>query len=327
MTSSPPINAEWHALDRPHATVEYCRWADPSSSAGPGPRGVVVIAHGACEHAARYGRFASLLVEDGLVVYGLDHRGHGRTADRHGTVGVARPGGWRAMVDDVIALATRAGEAHPGVPVVLFGHSMGSLLAQRVMQIDGDRYAGVILSGTSGGLEGAAEVVAMLGVIEADEGAEVPSAMFAGIFAGFNERFAGESPDPTGFEWLSRDADEVRRYHEDPWCGGDLSNGFVTDMIAGMAEMWSGGAEEAIPDGLPILLIAGDADPVGDDGESVRALATRYEALGKGPLTVVLYPGARHEVLNETNRDEVHRDLREWIGGRLAPTTAVGSAP
>lgn len=281
----------------------------------------MVIAHGAAEHVARYQRIASLLVDDGLVVYGLDHRGHGRSAADHGIFGVARPGGWVAMVDDLIAVAARAGDAHPGLPMVLFGHSMGSLLAQRVLQVDGDRYAGAILSGTSGGLDDADDVPAMLTGIEAVEGADAPSALFAGMFAGFNDAFRAEVGDPTGFEWLSRDRDEVRAYHADPWCGGDLSNGFVTDMITGMVEMWQPGAEDAIPAGLPILLVAGDADPVGDRGASVRALADRYERLGKGPVTTIIYPGARHEVLNETDRDTVHADLRDWIGHRL------GSAP
>ena len=199
----------------------------------------MVIAHGAAEHVARYQRIASLLVDDGLVVYGLDHRGHGRSAADHGIFGVARPGGWVAMVDDLIAVAARAGDAHPGLPMVLFGHSMGSLLAQRVLQVDGDRYAGAILSGTSGGLDDADDVPAMLTGIEAVEGADAPSALFAGMFAGFNDAFRAEVGDPTGFEWLSRDRDEVRAYHADPWCGGDLSNGFVTDMITGMVEMFA----------------------------------------------------------------------------------------
>lgn len=309
--ASPPDSGTWTSLDRGDAVIEYCCWAGSHP-----PRGVLVIAHGASEHVARYGRFASMLVDDGLVVYGLDHRGHGRSAARHGTFGVARPGGWAAMVDDVIAVAALAEEAHPGLPLILFGHSMGSLVAQRVMQLDGSRYAGVILSGTSGGLDGADEVIAMLTAIEADEGAETPSALFAGMFAGFNEAFAAEDDDPTGFEWLSRDRDEVRAYDEDPWCGGDLSNGFVTDMITGMAEMWRDGAEAAVPDDLPILLVAGNADPVGDRGASVRALAERYETLGKA-VTMILYPDARHEVLNETIRDIVHEDLRAWIGQRL----------
>ncbi|MEZ5168069.1 MAG: alpha/beta hydrolase [Acidimicrobiales bacterium] len=274
---------------------------------------MVLIAHGAAEHVARYSRLAALLVDDGFAVYGIDHRGHGRTAARAGTPGVARPGGWEAMVDDLGALAERIAADRPGVPIVLFGHSMGSLLAQRALQRDDVPYAAVVLSGTSGSLDGADELIAMLQGIEAAEGPDAPSAVFAAMFAGFNEPFATTVADPTGYEWLSRDRDEVAAYVADPWCGGALSNGFVTDMVTGMAAMWEPAAEARIPRDLPILLIAGDADPVGAAGASVRALADRYEAAGRGPITCRLYPEARHELLNETNRDEVHADLRAWL--------------
>jgi alpha-beta hydrolase superfamily lysophospholipase len=303
-----PIEPVWETFDRDDATIEFCRWGD-----SPAPAAVILIAHGASEHAARYTRVASLLVEDGAVVYGIDHRGHGRTADRHGTPGIARPGGWIAMVDDIATLAVILSERHTGVPVALFGHSMGSLLGQRVLQLHGELFAAAVLSGTSGSLEGAEDLVALLQGIEAAEGPDTPSELFAGMFAGFNEPFAAEVEDPTGFEWLSRDRDEVARYVADPWCGGPLSNGFVTDMITGMAAMWKPEQEARIPTDLPILLIAGETDPVGEQGASVRQLADRYETIGKGPVTLRLYPDARHELLNETNRDEIHQDLRAWF--------------
>ena len=298
----------WTPLERPDGPVELARWGDTAPR-----RGTILLAHGASEHAARYQRFAERLIDDGWAVYGIDHRGHGRTADLHGTLGVARPGGWAAMVDDLGAAADHIRAEHPDAPLVLFGHSMGSLLSQRAMQLFGDRFAGVILSGTSGSLEGADDLIAILAGVEEAEGADAPSALFAGMFAGFNEPFAAAVADPTGFEWLSRDRDEVQLYVDDPWSGGDLSNGFVTDMISGMALMWADGAESTIPAGLPILLVAGDQDPVGDNGESVRALAARYESQGLGPIALTLYPDARHELLNETNRHEVEQHLMDWL--------------
>jgi alpha-beta hydrolase superfamily lysophospholipase len=172
-----------------------------------------------------------------------------------------------------------------------------------------------VLSGTSGSLDGADELEAILLAVEEAEGADQPSALFSAMFAGFNEPFAGSTSEPTGFEWLSRDTVEVAAYVDDPWCGGDLSNGFVTDMIRGMATMWDPAAEAQIPRTLPVLLIAGDQDPVGGFGESVRALHDRYDAAGIGPLELRLYRDARHELLNETNRDEVQSDLLDWLGG------------
>jgi alpha-beta hydrolase superfamily lysophospholipase len=308
MTEAAPV-PEWSTLDRPDATIAWCRWPSPTV-----PVGRILIAHGANEHAARYGRFAACARDAGWEVYGVDHRGHGRTAAEHGAVGVARPGGWDGIVDDLIALADLVG-GQDALPLVLFGHSMGSLLAQRVIQLAGDRFAGVVLSGTSGSLDGAAELEAILLAVEEAEGADQPSALFAAMFAGFNEAFVAGTPEPTGFEWLSRDVDEVTIYVDDPWCGGDLSNGFVTDMIRGMAMMWDPAAEATIPRDLPVLFIAGDQDPVGGLGVSVRALHDRYDAAGIGPLVLRLYPGARHELFNETNRDEVHADLLGWLAG------------
>jgi alpha-beta hydrolase superfamily lysophospholipase len=305
MTEHAP-DPEWSTLERPDATIAWCRWPRPAA-----PVGRILVAHGANEHAARYGRFAEFARTAGWEVCGVDHRGHGRTADEHGAFGVARPGGWEAMVDDLIALADHLRD--DGLPLVLLGHSMGSLLAQRVIQLAGDRFAGVVLSGTSGSLDGAAELEAILLTVEEAEGAGQPSALFSAMFAGFNEPFAATTAQPTGFEWLSRDAAEVAIYVEDPWCGGELSNGFVTDMIRGMATMWEPTAEARIPRTLPVLFIAGDQDPVGGFGESVRALHDRYAAEGIGPVTLRLYPDARHELLNETNRDEVHADLLDWL--------------
>lgn len=305
---SPHPVPQWQTLARPDADIEWCRWPTDHAT----PTGGILIAHGASEHAARYSRVAGILNDAGWDVYGIDHRGHGRTAAEHGAPGVARPGGWDAMVDDIIAVTDLARDGSDG-PFVLFGHSMGSLLGQRVCQLAGDRFDAVVLSGTSGSLDGADDLAALLRSIEEAEGHEQPSALFAGMFAGFNEPFAAEVDSPSGFEWLSRDAAEVAVYVADPWCGGDLSNGFVTDMITGMAAMWSSGAEDAIPRALPVLLIAGDRDPVGDFGASVRALHERYVDAGIADAELVLYPDARHELLNETNRDEVHRDLLAWL--------------
>lgn len=308
MTDPAPA-PEWSTMERPDATLAVCRWPSPAATVGR-----LLIAHGASEHAARYSRFAAAAAAAGWEVFALDHRGHGRTAADHGAPGVARPGGWSAMVDDLVALTDQI-RGDGEVPVVLFGHSMGSLLAQRVMQVAGSRLAGVVLSGTSGELEGAAELEAILRAVEEAEGADQPSALFAGMFAGFNEPFEQAGTESTGYEWLSRDADEVALYVADPWCGGDLSNGFVTDMIIGMAAMWTPESEATIPSDLPILLVAGDRDPVGGFGASVRALHDRYASMGLGPLELRLYPGARHELLNETNRDDVHAHLLGWLSG------------
>ncbi len=293
-------------------TIAGYRWADGSRP----PKGIVQIAHGASEHAARYCHLAGRLVDAGYDVYANDHRAHGRTADEHGTFGVARPGGWAAIIDDVHRLSEEIRDEHPDVPLVLFGHSMGSYIAQAYFQRWGSELAALVLSGTSGGLDLDADTLAMIIGLGAGDGADQPSPVFEAMFAGFNAPFAGDGA--TGFEWLSRDGAQVRTYVEDPWCGFTLSNGYVADMLAGTSAMWTPEAEAQIPVDVPVYVMGGDQDPVGgEEVRSVRELVARYESHGVESVTLRLYPGARHETLNETNRDEVENDLVAWIDNHV----------
>ncbi len=286
--------------------------ADPAKA-------VVQIAHGASEHAARYGRLADRLVASGYAVYAQDHRAHGRTADEYGRFGVARPGGWEAIIDDTHRLTEHVKGEHPGAPIVLFGHSMGSFIAQAYLQRWGDELAGLVLSGTAGGLGLDDAMMGMILGLGEGDGADQPSEVFGAMFAGFNEPFHADGA--TGFEWLSRDEAEVQKYVADPWCGFPLSNGYVADMLGGTAAMWTDEAESAIRRDLPIYVMSGEHDPVGGENvQSVRDLVARYEALGAGPISVKLYPDGRHEMLNELNRDEVEADLVAWIDSVIRET-------
>ncbi len=290
------------------ATIAAYRWI---ADAGD-PRGVVQICHGACEHAGRYARVAKRLVDAGFAVYATDHRGHGRTGAEFGRLGIARPGGWSAIVDDVHRMTQRIAQAHPGLPIVLFGHSMGSILAQGFIQHWGGEIDALVLSGTTGDAGVDEEAMSLVTALGEGESADQPSELFAAMFEGFNQPFSGE--DATGFEWLSRDQAEVELYVNHPWCGHQLSNGFVADMLAGVTAIWAPEADARIPRDLPVLVISGSEDPAGGtDLQAVHSLVERYRHLGAGPVTVKIYQGARHEVLNETNRDEVESDLVAWI--------------
>lgn len=289
-------------------TVAAYRWSDDAVT----PRGVLQIAHGASEHAMRYARVAEFLVRGGYIVYASDHRAHGRTADQFGKFGVARPGGWDAIVDDVHVLTKHIAGVHPGLPIVLFGHSMGSMIAQGYVQRWGADLAALVLSGTTGGLGLDDDTLGFVVALGEGEGADQPSEVFAAMFGGFNQPF--DAPDATGFEWLSRDAREVQKYVDDPWCGFPLSNGYVADMLAGTAAMWTPEAEAQIRRDLPVYVMGGAADPVGGErAQSVHELVGRYEVLGVGPLTLKLYTDGRHEMLNEVNREEVEADLLAWV--------------
>jgi alpha-beta hydrolase superfamily lysophospholipase len=281
------------------------------------PRAVVQIAHGAAEHAGRYARVAAALVTAGYAAYANDHRGHGRTAAQFGRYGVAGLGSWDAMVSDVRQLTEHIRSRHPGLPVVLLGHSMGGMIVQDYLQRFGADLGGAVLSGTTGReLPNAGEILPQLEAEMGTAGRDAPSQTFLSIFANFNEPFAG--PDATGLEWLSRDAAEVRAYIDDPWCGQPLSNGFVHDMLVGARKMWVPENERRVAVGGPLLVFAGDDDPAGEFGEAMRDLVVRYKEYGIAPITLRLYPQGRHEMLNEINRQEVEADLVAWLDANVA---------
>jgi alpha-beta hydrolase superfamily lysophospholipase len=285
------------------------KWA-PSYPA----RAVVQIAHGGVEHALRYQRVAEFLNDHGYVVYANDHRAHGKTAGTMEHAGKAGPDGWNGIVGDFKQLTDIIKVELPGLPIFLMGHSLGSIVAQQYMEQYGDGIAGVILSGTFGTLGDTTEAEAAIDQAIAADGLEAPSMVIAGMFGAFNEPFEGD----TGFEWLSRDTVEVQKYVDDPWCGTfPLSNEFVRDFFNGMAEIWKPENEAKIPKSLPVYVISGDQDPAGAFTEAVKVLIARYQELGLEDLTFTFYPQARHEILNETNRDEVHADILGWLNAHV----------
>jgi alpha-beta hydrolase superfamily lysophospholipase len=277
---------------------------------GP-PRGVIIIAHGMAEHALRYRRFAGEVAGRGYAVYAPDHRGHGRTAG-DANLGWGGDDGWNGMLRDLERLAEHVRAEQPGVPLVLFGHSMGSVLAQRFAQLHGDELAGLVLSGSFGSAPNIGAGIAAAHAARLVRGDRAPSPLQRTMFAGFNKPF----PQRTGFEWLSRDDVEVRKYAGDPRCGFTFSNRLMLDMLRGYVETWKPENERRVPATLPVLLFSGALDPVGRQTQSVTTLAARYRALGLTDVEVIFYPDARHEMLNETNRDEVVHDVLTWLDTR-----------
>jgi alpha-beta hydrolase superfamily lysophospholipase len=205
------------------------------------------------------------------------------------------------------------GRAEVGArPLVLIGHSMGSLMAQHYMQRWGGELDGVVLSGSSG--RPFTDLDQAIAALERVSQADQPSELLAQMFAAFNEPFA---PGATGFEWLSRDQAEVRKYVDDPWCGFPFSNGLLLELMKAQRAIWRPENETRIPKDLPVLIVSGTEDPVGGHTASIRALAERYRGAGMR-VTERYYAGARHEVFNETNRDEVERDLLRWLASVIA---------
>jgi alpha-beta hydrolase superfamily lysophospholipase len=269
-------------------TLTTYSWEDVDS-----PRGVVQLAHGLAEHAARYDRFATALNEAGFVVHATDHRGHGRSI--HAAPGDIGDAGFDGLIADVAAYGASLASAHPDLPLFLVAHSMGSFAAQAVLLEHSAQYAGVVLSGSTA-----------LDVLAAAMAESPEPAGLEAFNAGFEHR--------TGYEWLSRDEAEVDLYVADPLCGFDLPESTVPSLFAPAARLAS---PEGVRSDLPILIASGTNDPLAGGGQLVELLGQRYRDAGLTDVTVTTYPDARHEILNETNRDEVTADLVGWLVARV----------
>jgi alpha-beta hydrolase superfamily lysophospholipase len=285
------------------------RW-QPS---GP-PRAAIQIAHGLAEHAGRYARLAEALTGAGYAVYGSDHRGHGKTAKSPEDLGFfAASDGWAKCVEDLWQVNRRIAAEHSGLPLILVAHSMGSFLAQNFIAEHGDALAGVVLSGSNGKPPAAAifgKAIARLERLRL--GRRGRSALLDRLgFGAFNKPF---EPSRTPFDWLSRDPAEVDRYIADPLCGGASSTQLWIDLLGGLSRIARPALQRRIPKALPIHLIAGGRDPVTGNTKGLEQLIGAYRAAGLNHLSHRFYAGARHELFNETNRDEVTADLINWLG-------------
>ncbi len=287
-------------------------------------RAVLQIVHGMAEHSARYGRLAEKLVAAGIEVWADDHRGHGRTADpaindpaKGGLLGhCADRDGAARVLRDLETIGDTIEAARPGVPHFLLGHSWGSFLAQAYIEWPGARFAGCVLSGTRGPAGAVMAVGAALARVVSAIGSRRYSPLLRSLADGqYDKPFR---PNRTPFDWISRDEAEVDAYVADPLCGFRCSAGFYRDLTRLLATIHRREEMARIPTGLPIFVFGGSADPVGDMGASPAALVEAYRKLGIKDLEFVLYPQGRHEMLNETNRDEVSATLLAWLDRRIS---------
>lgn len=280
------------------------------------PVAIVVIAHGMGEHILRYEPVAQILVDAGYGVYGKDHRGHGRSADAQ-ALGDMGEDGWVKCITDTRNLIELAQRNHPGAPTVLLGHSMGSMLAQQFIYRHGYLLDGVVLSGSPGfGNPFAGLVSAAIAQFERLRlgGASESDLLQSMLFGKSNAAFDG--PQATGFEWLSRDAAQVQLYVDDPYCGFVLRSGSLVRLFNGAREAARPGNVNTIPKQLPIYVFSGTDDPIHDDQANLHRMLSSYRAVGLTPA-LKMYPGGRHEMFNETNRDEVFADLLAWLRNTL----------
>ena len=277
------------------------------------PSAILQIAHGMAEHVERYDEFARFLNERGIFVVGSDHRGHGQTGKKTGLMGYfAKSHGFDRVVDDLHEVNEWIQKEYRDIPVFLMGHSMGSFLARRYIQKYATSINGVIIMGTGGNPGLAAKVGKLIARWEMKRhGPTKPSERLDKMaFGTYNKNI----PDPkTPFDWLSRDEKEVDKYIEDPLCGFVCSSGFFYDLFTGLELIHHNTLIQSIPKQLPVLIISGDQDPVGDYSQGVQNVIDQYKKFGLENLTSKFYEGARHELLNETNKEEVYEDIYEWL--------------
>ncbi|HXW45089.1 MAG TPA: alpha/beta hydrolase [Streptosporangiaceae bacterium] len=263
------------------------RW-DPSAE----PRAIVQITHGMGEHARRYEHVAQALTDAGFVVYAQDQRGHGATADPD-ALGDLGEGSWPALVDDIGRLTAVARAEHEGLPLILLGHSMGSFAVQQYLLDHSDDVDGAVLTGTA--------VIDLLEpALDLDEPLDL---------AVFNAPF---QPARTDFDWLSRDESVVDAYVADPLCGFGIDTRSAKGMFEGARRLADPAQVAAVRDTLPVYIAVGEVDPVNGGLTLLTPLSDRLAEAGLTDVTVVTYPDARHEILNETNRGEVLAALIQW---------------
>ncbi|MGF0320228.1 alpha/beta fold hydrolase [Nocardia fluminea] len=254
------------------------------------PRGVVQIAHGMGEHSDRYGHLAERLAGLGFAVYADDHRGHGLSM---GPVpGDLGPDGWNLLVADEVALTGILRDRHPGLPLTLIGHSLGSFAVQQYLLDHSGLVDEVVLSGTTA-------VDGLFGEIAAAGG---------DLIGFFNAEF---QPTRTDADWISRDEAQVDAYNADPWCGFAIDEANMGLLAANAGTRLSD--PSPVRADLPIYVMVGDKDPLNSKLRLSDLLVQRYRDAGLADLTYRVYADARHEVLNETNRDEVEADLLAWL--------------
>ncbi|GAA0727420.1 alpha/beta hydrolase [Clostridium malenominatum] len=276
-------------------------------------KGIVQIAHGMAEYAGRYEHFAKALTDSGYIVYANDHRGHGNTAKGPEDLGFfAEKDGWDLIVEDVHLLSLIIKENHPQIPLFLFGHSMGSFITRSYIQRYKEELNGAILCGT--GMKSKREIAlghAIASIQSKLIGKNKKSKLMDVLcFGKFSAQFYDKD---TNFAWLTRDKEQVEKYVSDPLCGCICTTGFFCDLLTGLREVNDPNNIKKISKKLPVLIISGDGDPVGNNGKDIMKLFHLYKEVGIEDVSYKLYKEARHELLNETNKDEVIEDVINWL--------------
>lgn len=291
--------------------IHCCRWTPEGEI-----RAVVQIVHGIAEYIERYDDFANYLNARGWLVVAEDHMGHGQSINGEGVQGYFH-GGWFSAVADTFQLLKMTKEAYPGVPYVLFGHSMGSFMTRSILcKYPDSGISAAVICGT--GWQPGVVVTAGIGICQAvckKTGEQNPNEKLQNlVFGSYNSRV--EHPR-TPYDWLSRDKKIVDDYIAHPLCGFTASCGLLRDMLIGIRFVQRKENLARMNQELPVLFLSGGDDPVGNYGKGVRQAAKAFRDAGMKHVTERVYPLGRHEILNEINRDEVYQHTADWIAQQI----------
>ena len=277
-------------------------------------KGAIMICHGLGEHAGRYKRFNEILANSGFVVYAHDQRAHGKTALRDDVVHLDK-GGFNDTVDDMEALYEVVKTENKNLPIFIFAHSMGTVITRKFLQKYNDNELnGVILCGPVYFLDRVKELCdeSKRSMIKnGDDYVDINLMNLA--FGSFNERF---EPKRTEFDWLTRDNNEVDKYINDPLCGKPQTAGYYYEFASGF-NIYDDNEINKIKKDVPMFFISGGDDPTSSYGEGIKVAVEKYKKAGINDVSSKIYPKARHELLNEINKDDIISEVINWINDKL----------
>lgn len=280
-------------------------------------KAVLQLCHGMVEFIDRYDEFARFLTEKGFVVVGHDHLGHGSSVvdEKHRGYFDSKMGN-EYMIGDIHQLRKQTQEKYEGLPYFILGHSMGSFLVRQYIELYGKGLQGAVVMGT--GMKPAAVVAAgraLCGLIAAFRGWFYRSSLMDHMaFAGFNKKF---EPSRTPNDWLTKDGKIVDEYEQHPWTGFCFTVSAYNQMFRGIQFVQDKKNLERLDKKLPLLIVSGEDDPVGNFGKGVKQVFQMYEEYGMEDVEMKLYPNDRHEILNETDRQTVYEDIWNWMEQRI----------
>lgn len=276
------------------------------------PIGVIQIFHGMAEYGARYDRFAKFLNKKGYIVYADDHRGHGKTAGSLEKVGYVGENGFDNIVKDEYFITQQIKTKYPFLPIFIFAHSFGSFIGQEYINRYSNDVNGVILCGSAkqDGIDGKAGLLLTKLIRKFGDESKPNPKLESIIFGNYCKK---EKENKSKFAWISSDINEVKKYENDDYCGNVFTTNFYYNMFTGFKELYLKEKIDTIRKDLPVFIIAGEMDPVGNYGKSVKKLFNHYKSLNMDNVEIKLYPEGRHELLNEVNRLDIFDDIHSWI--------------